>query len=309
MSVKSQSSPAVGGVRMSSVTTRPSQTTNPRKPLVQVRIHLPDKLHSLSALVDSGAEANIMDSQLARQWNLKCQSLPTPARALDGHPLGIVTHVTAPVQMSIPGNHQEAIQFHLLRSPSQAIILGYPWLRRHNPRIDWVTGSILEWSKNSSGSQGCWSLSQWTLRKRQGTPLVRCQCTAEPHERHTSTHTVTPRDNLRPAIVLGGERKPENPRRHRENIQTLHRAGIERGSVAHHCSSWPAQFYRSKSSSGTEVAAPICDMEFWLWYNTFKYFSSCEKLGAAHITHQLHYVRSLNGNVGAIHAASDSGKS
>ena len=58
MPVKRSSSPDVGGVRLSSMTT---QTSDIRKPLLQVRLHLPDCIHTLSALVDSGAEANILD--------------------------------------------------------------------------------------------------------------------------------------------------------------------------------------------------------------------------------------------------------
>ena len=37
---------------------------------------------------------------------------------------------------------------HLIYSPQQPIILGYPWLRRHNPHIDWSTGTILQWSSH-----------------------------------------------------------------------------------------------------------------------------------------------------------------
>ncbi|KAL2087296.1 hypothetical protein ACEWY4_018355 [Coilia grayii] len=99
----------------------------------------PGSTHALPALIDSGAEANIIDSALAQQMGLKLHSLPSPvpARALDGHLLGAVTRVTEPVMMKPSGNHQESIRFHLLSSPGQPLILGYPWLRQHNPIIDW----------------------------------------------------------------------------------------------------------------------------------------------------------------------------
>lgn len=70
---------------------------------------------------------------------------PLPASALDGHLLGTVTHQTTPISMLLSGKHHETIQFHVLKSPSLPLILGYPWLRRHNPHIDWSTGSILAW--------------------------------------------------------------------------------------------------------------------------------------------------------------------
>ena len=91
-----------------------------------------------------------MDSELAQQLGIGRHHLstPVPARALNGHPLGTVTHVSAPVTMQLSGNHQEDIQFHLLRSPGQPLILGYPWLRQHNPHFDWETGVIREWGRD-----------------------------------------------------------------------------------------------------------------------------------------------------------------
>lgn len=71
---------------------------------------------------------------------------PLPASALDGHLLGTVTHQTMPVHMLMSGNHHDTVQFHILRSPKPPLLLGYPWLHRHNLHIDWKTGSILGWS-------------------------------------------------------------------------------------------------------------------------------------------------------------------
>ncbi|KAL2089934.1 hypothetical protein ACEWY4_014622 [Coilia grayii] len=70
---------------------------------------------------------------------------PVPARALDGHLLGQITHITEAVGMLTSGNHRERIRFHLLSSPSVPIVLGLPWLRLHNPRIDWRRGDVFEW--------------------------------------------------------------------------------------------------------------------------------------------------------------------
>ena len=48
---------------------------------------------------------------------------------------------------SCRGGHSETIQVLLLSTPSQPVILGYPWLRRHNPNIDWTTCSVREWGE------------------------------------------------------------------------------------------------------------------------------------------------------------------
>ncbi|TKS65266.1 Retrotransposon-like protein 1 [Collichthys lucidus] len=104
--------------------------------------------HSLAVFIDSGANVSIINEELAQQLEIERVPLPqpVPANALDGHLLGTVTHQTVPVQMLLSGNHHETIMFHILDSLRIPLILEYPWLRRHNPHIDWATGAILGWS-------------------------------------------------------------------------------------------------------------------------------------------------------------------
>jgi len=125
------------------------------RPLCHARLLLAGKSQALAVFIDSGSDVSIIDEELALQLGIQQVQLPqpVPANALDGHLLGTVTHQTTPVHMLMSGNHHETIQFHVLRSPKIPLILGYPWLRRHNPNIDWSTGSILGWS--SSCHQVC----------------------------------------------------------------------------------------------------------------------------------------------------------
>ena len=131
-----------------------SSSSSPRS-LCQVRLLLPEGSQTLATLIDSGSDANIMDSNLARQLGVGQIPLPAPVstNALDGRLLGTVTHLTAPIRMLISGNHHETLQFHILPSPRHPLLLGFPWLRRHNPHLDWTTGAILGWS--SSCHQVC----------------------------------------------------------------------------------------------------------------------------------------------------------
>ena len=104
--------------------------------------------HSCRALVDSGAAGNFIDTALVQRLKIPQEALETPlsVSALDGQPIGNgkVTSATTPLRLDV-GNHNENISLHLLDSPEFPVVLGFPWLNRHNPHMDWSTGSILEW--------------------------------------------------------------------------------------------------------------------------------------------------------------------
>lgn len=93
---------------------------------------LPGDSHTLATFIDSGADGNIMDESLAMQLGL--EKVPLVPLVPLGHLLGTVTHQTSPLHMLLSGNHHETILFHLLPSSNIPLILGHPWLCRHNPR-------------------------------------------------------------------------------------------------------------------------------------------------------------------------------
>ena len=113
-------------------------------------ISTPDQEVSVKVLIDSGADESFLDWGLARRLRLCVSPLASliEAQALDGSLLFKVTHVTVPVKFIISDSHTEAMTFHLCSCPAHPVILGLPWLRQHNPRVDWVTGDILDWSND-----------------------------------------------------------------------------------------------------------------------------------------------------------------
>ncbi len=70
----------------------------------------------VSALIDSGAEGNFMDSGLATHLGISSIALAVPisARTLFGTPLTKITRVTEFITLTLSGNHPEEIQFFLI---------------------------------------------------------------------------------------------------------------------------------------------------------------------------------------------------
>ncbi|KAF7648310.1 hypothetical protein LDENG_00158670, partial [Lucifuga dentata] len=153
---------------MSRTPTTPSP--GPR-PICHAKLLLPDGAHTIAIFIDSGADVSFIDEELVLQLGIGREPLPrpVPANALDGHRLGTVTHLTSPVQLLLSGNHHETLQFHILQSPQLPLILGYSWLRRHNPHIDWDTGVILGWS--ASCHQLCLRQAAPTQRTRSPSSI------------------------------------------------------------------------------------------------------------------------------------------
>lgn len=90
-----------------------------------------------------------MDWNLASKLNLKTEPLSCPieASALDGSSLFRITHVSVQI-----GNHNEIMCFHLYPSTQHSLILGFPWLKEHNPHIDWGSGRVVNWSRGCMDS-------------------------------------------------------------------------------------------------------------------------------------------------------------
>ena len=95
------------------------------------------------AFIDCGATAEFCDTTYA--LSLQLPTYPVPPQQLtvaDGQPssAGLVTHAT---DLTIDLNgHKELQTFYLTDLGRYQIILGKPWLTKHNPSIDWVTDTL-----------------------------------------------------------------------------------------------------------------------------------------------------------------------
>lgn len=106
------------------------------------------KIVGTRALVDCGAGGIFMDQDFALRRNLPIQKLKHPlwARNIDGTPnkRGLITQFVELIAQ-IHGRKQ-VIKFHLTSLGNQTVVLGLPWLREHNPLIDWKKGT-LQWRR------------------------------------------------------------------------------------------------------------------------------------------------------------------
>ncbi len=103
-------------------------------------------------MLDSGAAGNFMSLDFARECSIsliQCLS-PLTVEAVDGRPLGTgeITHLTSKRNMTTGILHQETIQFYIISTSHAPIILGLPWLRKHNPNISWQVSQIISWNEN-----------------------------------------------------------------------------------------------------------------------------------------------------------------
>uniref|UniRef100_A0A3P9HSQ5 ribonuclease H n=1 Tax=Oryzias latipes TaxID=8090 RepID=A0A3P9HSQ5_ORYLA len=105
-------------------------------------------VHDSHALVDSGAEQSLIDQHLVNQLSIPTELLDIPIEAsgLGGQHLSRITHRTKPILLVSSGNHRESIQLLITQSPRTPIVLGFSWLKLHNPQFNWSQSTVTKWS-------------------------------------------------------------------------------------------------------------------------------------------------------------------
>ena len=95
-------------------------------------------------MLDSGAMGLVMSLEFARKKGFKLKKLERPmqVRNVDGsfNREGPIEN-TVEVNVSYKG-HVERTEIDVIRGQKCGVILGMPWLERHNPEIDWKTGEV-----------------------------------------------------------------------------------------------------------------------------------------------------------------------
>ena len=92
-----------------------------------------------TTLIDSGATGNFMDVRLLSLDNFTLVHLPEPIVAynIDG-----AKNLKGTIRWKVKtvltlGDHSDPIELMILRLSKPRVILGMPWLKKWNPRINW----------------------------------------------------------------------------------------------------------------------------------------------------------------------------
>ncbi len=146
-----------------------------------MRLQWAAERHEGTALLDSGAEGNLLDISLAQLLHIPLVPLrhKISVSALNGQSLPPISLSTVPITLVTSGNHSETITFLVTHSPLAPVVLGHPWLTQHNPRVDWGHNTVSEWSRAcyasclvSAGFSVCDSVLQEEMGNLSNVPEV-----------------------------------------------------------------------------------------------------------------------------------------
>src|SRR5579871_4577319 len=98
------------------------------------------------AMIDSGANMNFISPDWAQEQGIECEAKGRPYKVtgVDGGAIGNGT-VSAEVKAAelLIGNHREKATLDVIPTEGHDVVLGLPWLIKHNPTIDWQRGKLI----------------------------------------------------------------------------------------------------------------------------------------------------------------------
>ena len=120
--------------------------------MFKVKLQGEKKRVTINAMVDSGASEDFIDSEVCKKHGIKMLKAKNSREIYlaDGKPsaMGPGTHLTEePMDIS---NDRELATFQVANLQNHEVILGMPWLREHNPTIDWKEKKITFNSERST---------------------------------------------------------------------------------------------------------------------------------------------------------------
>ena len=111
---------------------------------IPLKIKTEEETVETNALLDSGAGGEFIDQNYAKTLNIPLKTLdkPIPTINIDGtlNKKGTIKHYTN-LELEVFGQPQ-TIRLLVTGLGKQKILLGFPWLQKKNPLINWQTGTF-----------------------------------------------------------------------------------------------------------------------------------------------------------------------
>lgn len=97
-------------------------------------------------MIDSGATNSFINTRFLASTAIRkrLKDIPQEIQVIDGRPIasGQVTHHTGPLELEING-HYETLALDITTLGDYPVIIGLPWLARHNPLINWTQQTLV----------------------------------------------------------------------------------------------------------------------------------------------------------------------
>jgi len=153
------------------------------------------EVHSVKALLDSGATGNFIDKDFVRTkgistWNISC---PIPVFNVDSSPneAGQISEVVDVVLRY--KTHSERMLLAISNLGKQSMILSYTWLKDHNLEVNWQTGEV-QMNRCPPWYEGCRAIrkERASRRKVEARAINVCQSGPPPEYAEDSEENETP---------------------------------------------------------------------------------------------------------------------
>ena len=107
-------------------------------------------------LVDSGASGNYISRQLYNTLGTGKKHKQQPYQlTIVNRQTELVCHKTQPMEI-VTRHHAERIHLDIIELATQDIYLGMPWLKKHNPVVNWRTGVLMFRNCTNNTAQICY---------------------------------------------------------------------------------------------------------------------------------------------------------
>jgi len=153
------------------------------------------EVHSVKVLLDSGAMGNFIDRDFVRTKGINTRSISCPILVynVDGSP-NEADRISEVVDVVLRyKTHSERTLLAVSSLREQNMILGYTWLKDHNPEVNWQTGEV-QMNRCPPRCEGCHVIrKEQASRKRMETRALNvCRSRPLPEHMEDSKEDKTP---------------------------------------------------------------------------------------------------------------------